>query len=359
MVQNTSRDAEWTVCDAPTGPATGVTVIAGPLDQTGERATALADQDAVLVRNDDGPNAGTWLLWDGRRSRVDLADRAVTGALGIGSGAPAPRTIAPGLFNAVPEAPPLVVPAVPGAGGQPGYQLPFPAQVGAVVAAFDADNTLRHYAVLPDGLQPISPVVAAIMRNANSYGLAQPPRLGADDVARLPVASQIDVDAYPSAPVTLVDGAASPLTCARWSHPVDATGGTLDLLTGAALPVTDGLRPVPLVGGGAGVTATRVVLSPGAGYLVQTVGQDVRQQPASPAAGSLFWVGDTGVRYGIDQDADQDTLGALGLTPPPLPIPWAVLSQFAAGPTLSRADALLAHDGLASDPSPAVVRQNP
>lgn len=359
MVQNTARDAEWTVCDAASGPAVGVTVIAGALDDSGERATALPDGQAVLVRNDGGPNAGTWLLWDGRRSKVDLADRAVTDALGIGTGAPAPRAIAPGLFNAVPEAPALIVPAIAGAGGQPGYPLPVPAQIGSVVAAFDADNTLRHYAVLAEGLQPISPVLAAILRNANSYGLAQPPRLGADDVARLPVASAIDVDAYPAGPVGLVDSAAAPLTCARWSHPVDATGGTLDLLTGAALPVADGLRPVQLVGGGAGVTANRVVLAPGTGFLVQTVGQDVRQQPASPAAGSLFWVGDTGVRYGIDQDSDQDTLGALGLVPPPLPIPWAMLNQFAAGPTLSRADALLAHDGLEPDPSPAVIRETP
>ncbi|EUA42971.1 hypothetical protein I552_7712 [Mycobacterium xenopi 3993] len=32
-----------------------------------------------------------------------------------------------------------------------------------------------------------------------------------------------------------------------------------------------------------------------------------------------------------------------------MPIPWSVLSLFAPGPTLSRADALLAHDGLPPD----------
>ncbi len=85
--------------------------------------------------------------------------------------------------------------------------LPVPAPVGAVVASFEADNTLRHYAVLADGLQPISPVLAAILRNTNSYGLDQPPRLGADEVARMPVAGAIDTSAYPSEPVTLVDAA--------------------------------------------------------------------------------------------------------------------------------------------------------
>jgi hypothetical protein len=47
---------------------------------------------------------------------------------------------------------------------------------------------------------------------------------------------------------------------------------------------------------------------------------------------------------------------ALGLSSAPLPIPWSVLSQFAAGPTLSRSDALLAHDALAPNPAPARVQ---
>ena len=52
-------------------------------------------------------------------------------------------------------------------------------------------------AVLPDGLQQISPVLAAILRNANSYGLDQPPRLGPDKVAKLPVSRQLDTSRYP------------------------------------------------------------------------------------------------------------------------------------------------------------------
>jgi len=371
MVQNPTRDAEWTVCDATSGDSMGVTVIAGPLASGGgqersdpgsghsERSAALPAHEAVLVRNDGGPNAGTWLLWDGRRSLIDLNDRAVTGALGLGIETPAPRVVAPGLFNAVPEAPALVSPAIPGAGEPPRYPLPVSAPVGAVLAAFDTDNTLRHYAVLGEGLQPVSPVVAAILRNANSFGLDQPPRLGADEVARMPVARGIDVDAYPSEPVTLVDAADAPLTCARWTHPADATGGTSELLSGASLPVPDGLHAVALVGAGAGTTANRVAVAAGSGYFVQTVGQDDGQGQSSPAAGSLFWVSDTGVRYGIDEDSDQKTAAALGLTPPPLPIPWSMLSQFAAGPTLSRGDALLAHDALAADPRPVIVRENP
>lgn len=357
MVQSMTRDASWAVCDGVSGPAAGMTLIAGPLSNDGERAVALAGDTAILVTNEPGPNAGTWLLWDGRRSAVDVNDRAVMSALGLSADMAAARPIAPGLFNAIPEAPALSAPVIPGAGEPPRYQLPVSAPVGAVAASFDTNNTLRHYAVLADGLQPISPVVAAILRNTNSFGLDQPPRLGADDIARLPMASVIDVAAYPGEPITLVSATDAPLTCAHWTRPADATSGTLELRSGVTLPVPEQLRAVSLVGAGSGTTADRVVLTPGHGYLVSTVGQDGGGSAASPSGGADFWVSDTGVRYGLDTDVDQKTIAALGLTPPSLPIPWSMLSQFAQGPTLSRADALLAHDGLAADPRPAVVRE--
>ncbi|PRC43217.1 type VII secretion protein EccB, partial [Mycobacterium sp. ITM-2017-0098] len=311
----------------------------------GERAAALPAGHAVLAEN----GGRTWLLWDGKRSPIDLADRAVTSGLGIGVDIAAPQPIATGLFNAIPEAPPLVVPVIPGAGLPSTVPLPEPVPVGAVVVAYDADNTVRHYVVLADGLQPISPVVAAILRNSNSWGLAQPPRLDADDVARVPEAGAVDTDAYPTDRVTLVDVAADPVTCAAWAEPEGAQAPSLTLLSGATLPVPDGLRTVELVSsGGDGGPANRVALEPGAGYFVDS-------------GGSLFWVSDTGVRYGVetgtDAGTDADTVAALGLSTIPLPIPTSVLSQFAAGPTLSRTDALLAHDTLAPNPAPARLEQ--
>jgi type VII secretion protein EccB len=361
MAQNTSRDATWTVCDAVTGPAgrgvhsTGVTVIAGPPDSRGARATALVSAQGVLVEN----GTSTWLLWDGKRSQIDLADHAVTNALGLGAGVsevPVPRPVASGLFNAIPEAPPLSVPVIPNAGAAPGF--PVPAPIGAVVVSSVVDrnssDTVQYYAVLPDGLQPISPVLAAILRNSNSYGLQQPPRLGADEIAKLPVSRMLDTARYPGQQVNLVDAAKDPVTCAYWSKPAGAATSSLSLLSGSALPVPDAVRTVELVGAANG--ATRIALAPGTGYFTQTVGGGA----SAPAAGSLFWVSDTGVRYGIDTEAESGpgaaghgkTIEALGLKTPAVPIPWSMLSLFATGPTLSRADALLAHDGLAPDSRP-------
>lgn len=360
MVQNTARDADWTVCDAATGPVSGVSVIAGPLRDGGSRAGALDARHAVLADN----GAGSWLLWDGKRSRIDLADHAVTSALGLGdkgAALPTPRPIATGLFNAVPEAPALTAPLIAGAGGKPAFDLPVPAPVGAVVAAhaLDAgdsasDGAMRYYAVLPDGLQPISGVLAAVLRNTDSHGLERPPLLGADDIARLPVSRALDVSRFPEAPISVVDAAHDPVTCAHWSRPAGASTAELTLLSGSTLPLRDGVRTLDLVGAGLGGTATRVALAPGTGYFAQSVNTD---PTAGASSGSLFWISDTGVRYGINTEAsadggDGDTVTALGLNQPALPIPWSVLTQFAPGPTLSRADALLAHDGLAPDQRP-------
>ena len=341
MVPSQTRDAYWTVCDAATGPQAGLTVIAGQPATGGERAATLPAGQAVLAEN----GGRTWLLWNGRRSPIDLADRAVIDGLGIGAEVveQPPLPIATGLFNAIPEGPALASPPIPGAGAPAQVPLPVDAPVGAVLVAYEADNTLRHYVVAPDGLQPIPVVLASILRNTNSYGLAQPPRIGADDVARIPVADVVDTSTYPAEPLDLVDTAADPVTCASWAKPEGAQTDSLTLLSGATLPTPEGLRTVELVSSGTpGGPADRVALTPGTGYLVDN-------------RGSLFWISDTGVRYGIEtgSDAGFDTVEALGLDSAPLPIPWSVLSQFAAGPTLSRADALLAHDTLAPNAAPA------
>jgi len=370
-VQNASHDANWTVCDAVSGTSrgahsTGVTVIAGPPDGDGARATAIHANQGILVDFPGDRGTSTWLLWDGKRSQIDLTNHAVTNALGLGSGnsdVPARRPIAQGLFNAIPEAPVLTAPPIPNAGGPANFSVPAP--IGAVVVSYgleqNSSGTVRYYAVLPDGLQPVSPVLAAILRNANSYGLEQPPRLGADAVARLPVSRMLDTARYPDQQIVLVDAAKNPVTCAYWSKPAGAATSSLSLLSGSVLPVPDAVRTVDLVGGGSqgnGSTATRVALAPGTGYFTQAVGGGA----AAPAVGSLFWVSDTGVRYGIDTETGEaagnpaaghsKTVEALGLSAPAVPIPWSALSLFAAGPTLSRADALLAHDGLPPDTGP-------
>lgn len=208
--------------------------------------------------------------------------------------------------------------------------------------AYGADGTLLHYAVLPDGLQPVSQTFATLMRNTDSFGLDQPPRLDADEIARLPESRLLDTASFPAQRMTIVDADSAPISCVRWAKAVDASTSSLSLLSGAALPIADDVRPLDLTPSRSGITAARVAMPVGTGFFTQTVGQE----PTSPIAGSLFWVADTGVRYGIEganQDELAKTVEALGLTPPATAIPWSVLSLFSAGPALSKSDALTAY----------------
>ncbi|MFI9504259.1 type VII secretion protein EccB [Nocardia sp. NPDC052566] len=64
---------------------------------------------------------------------------------------------------------------------------------------------------------------------------------------------------------------------------------------------------------------------------------------ARPPRDSLFYIADTGVRYGIPDLATAETLG---LGRKPRLAPWQVVGQLVPGPSLIRADALVAHDVL-------------
>jgi len=152
----------------------------------------------------------------------------------------------------------------------------------------------------------------------------------------------LDTAAYPDTQITLAQPAAAPVTCARWVKPAGANTSALTLMSGATLPVTDDARAVALV---TGTGAAHAYLAPGVGYLTQTVST----QAPSPPTGSMFWISDTGVRFGIDGGSDKDgvtkAVNALGLGGPAVPAPWSMLSLFAPGPALSKADALATYTG--------------
>jgi type VII secretion protein EccB len=344
MVQNPTRDARWMVCDAVGGPDTGTTVLSGdPVPGPGHAGT-LQDSSAILATSDGGVT--TWLIWGNKRSEIDLNNAAVTAAVGINVDTPAPRSINAALLNLIPESPPLVVPFIPNAGDPPRFPWPVAGQtaplIGSVVVDRDESNQMRYYAVTPEGIQPISPVVAAVLRANDAYGLVEPPALTPDQVAKAPKTENIPVENYPSSALKVLDPTTDPVTCGQWVKLDGAPTSSLSLLAGQSLPVAEDANPVTLTGAGP-IAAQRVLLPKGSGYFVQVTGQ----QPESTTKESLFWVSDLGVRYGVDE-GDKKTestspAAALGMTAEPLPIPWSVVSLFAPGPTLSKADALVAH----------------
>ncbi|EUA60779.1 type VII secretion protein EccB [Mycobacteroides abscessus 1948] len=244
MVQAKATDAAWAVCEAgqTSTDNRSVTVIAGPLDTDGDKAADLPRDRAAVVSSE----AGTWLLWDGKRSALNLGDVAVTSALGF-TAPPAVRPVTTRLLNAIPEAPALVIPAIAGAGAPTSYPLPVAAPIGSVLVSYSTDNTPVHYAVLTDGVQQISPVIASALRNANSYGLEQPPRLTADQIAHLPTSSAIDTRVFPNVAVKPLAADEDPVLCTRFTRTADATADSWSLLAGSVLPLSDSVHTVQLI----------------------------------------------------------------------------------------------------------------
>jgi hypothetical protein len=99
---------------------------------------------------------------------------------------------------------------------------------------------------------------------------------------------------------------------------------------------------------GSGTKADRAYVAPGSGAYLQSTGI----APTSERKGGLFYVADTGVRFGIP-DTESATL--LGMDVRPEPAPWPIVGLLAPGPTLGKAEALVAHDGVAPDPAPAAL----
>lgn len=333
--------ARWAVCDSASSTLGGSPVVTG-IDgalSLGQEANELAQDQAVLLSY----RQRSYLVAGGLRMPLDLADSAVTSALGIHgvSGAGMSRA----LFDALPAGGPLVVPVVPEAGSPARVDVGAAVVVGAVVASQDvASSTDQFFVVLSDGVQPISPVVAAMLRQKNSFGLASPPRVPPDRLARIPVRHVLDVDYYPKSPVRIVDSAAHPVTCVAWQWGVRERQARLSVVSGRGLPITSSQhgRLVNLVGAGhGGVQADQVLVGEDASTLVTTTGSALD----SPARETMWLISGTGSRYGIP--FDPECFKALGLSADQVrPAPWSMLQVWAAGPELSRAAALTVHDSL-------------
>ena len=370
MSDTGGRDSSWSVCDtarigasAPVARRTGLptagtgvttTVIGGPVtvQDDGKGAIhSLGADEARLLRQD----GNTWLVYtDGGhgvvRAAIDLADSAVTLALGIDATAPVVEA-SRGLIAAIPEAPPLRVPEVPGAGEPAVLDGGVSAPVGAVVTVSNPGRGASYYLVSQSGLVEVGSVLAAMIRNANSRGAVASMTVGPDAVAKnLRPGDWPGTSAYPTHPVTVANPEKSGVTCVHWSRGAAEENAVTRLLIGRRLPLPaqEQGSVVPLVTAPTshGATADHALLSGSSGRFVQLTGNE----PDSPLRESLNWISDSGIRYGIavQPGAGDRTVAALGLKSP-VPAPWSIISLFAVGPTLSESDARIQHDGIAPD----------
>lgn len=346
----------WTVCDtAPargSGAAVTVTAIAGEVSGGG-RANPMTPDQAVLATH----RGVSYLIWNGHRSRIDPADRAVTFTLGLDPGLTRPVEMSNALFDAVPAAGPLVVPSIPAA-GTPSRLLPG-SVVGRVLQTRDANGDISgFYVLLANGVQQVTAFVADLLRTADSRGATAPQLVSPDTLVDLPEVEVLSVGSYPTGKLDFIDTAANPVSCVAWTKFSTDRQATITVFSGRGLPTPQHLdsRLVTLVRDVRdpdSVEAQQTLMLPGAANFVATTSAAI----ASDTRESLYWVSPQGVRFGID--GDRNTLQALGIDPNrAVQAPWPIIRTFAAGPAISRANALLARDAI-SPAGPAAALAGP
>ncbi|MBI5341318.1 MAG: type VII secretion protein EccB [Mycolicibacterium rufum] len=319
-------ESSWTVCDD--GNAT--TVIAGPLAEG-----AVPPERGVLVRPLGAGAALTYLLYDGRRARVDLRHPAVVRALHLDH--VEPQVVSPAVLAAIPEAPAIVPPHIPERGtAGPGRLRDRP--VGSVVAVQAAGRGPDLFVVLAGGLQRIGEVAADLIRYTDARVGEEIPSVRPDLVGELPVVDTLPVSTYPD-----LAGVSRPsVVCARWQPALDETGSHTDVLVTDTVPVRD--EAVTLAqADGAGPAVDAVAMPRGRSAFVQAVA--LGSGPDS--VGPLFLLSDAGVLFGLE---NADTAARLGLPLPAGAAPWPVLAVLPRGPDLSVRAASTRRDVVAARP---------
>lgn len=326
----------WTICDTVTKPESvtptiATSVIVLPLATDGAVGPMTPDQGLLVTYKNNN-----WLITESGRHAIDLADRAVTSAVGIPVTAK-PTPISDGLFNSLPNAGPWRLADIPAAGAPNGLGLPPNLVIGSVFQTVTESGD-QKYVVLPDGVAKVNDTTAAALRASNSYGLISPPSVESSDVAD--VAEQVYPSPLPDNALDVVLRSEDPALCWSWERAPGDQAPTTTVITGRRLPIpaTSLNAGIDQIGGDAEVFIHG--------------GQFIRLQSPDPRYGeSLYYIDPQGVRYGIP---DEETAGQLGLGSP-LTAPWQVVGLLVDGPVLSQGAALLEHDTLPADPSPRKV----
>ncbi|KRE25354.1 type VII secretion protein EccB [Mycobacterium sp. Soil538] len=320
-----SAESSWTVCD----DGTATTVIAGPL------ADGVAPPErGVLVRPLGAGAALTYLLYGGRRARVDLRHPAVVRALHLDH--VEPQLVSPAVLSAIPEAPAIAAPHIPDRGTAGPVRLR-DRPVGTVVAVPGAGRGPDLFVVLAGGLQRVGEVAADLIRYTDER-VGEVAVVSPDLVGELPVVDTLPVGTYPHrAGVSRASA-----VCARWQPAPGGSASHTSVLVGDTVPVRDGAVTLAQADG-PGPAVDAVAVPRGRSAFVQSVA--LGSGPDS--VGPLFLLTDAGVLFGLE---NTDTAARLGLPLPAARAPWPVLAVLPRGPDLSNRAASTRRDVVAARP---------
>ncbi|MDT5147464.1 MAG: hypothetical protein QOC58_2109 [Mycobacterium sp.] len=343
--------SSWMVCDsvasstgvgAPSGVT--VTVIDGTPDLSNHRRV-LTGSDAVVLNY----GGDAWVIRQGRRSRIDATNRSVLLPLGLTpEQVSMAKPMSRALFDALPVGPELAVPEVQNAGAPATFQGA-PGPVGTVIVTPQISGPQQYSLVLADGVQTLPPLVAQIMQNSGPIN-TKPVTVEPSALAKMPVVNKLDLSSYPDTPLNVMDIRENPATCWWWQKTSGENRARVQVVSGPTLPVAqkDMGKVVSLVKADTtGREADQVYFGPDFANFVAVTGND----PGAKTTESLWWLTDAGARFGVDDT--REAREALGLKGQPSLAPWVALRLLPQGPTLSRADALVEHDTLPMDMSPA------
>jgi len=325
----------WTVCVRPAA-ADPTGAPAAP----GRTALLLGGPDTPPLPADEGllvstPDSQRHLVWQGRRYR--LASAAVAAALGYGGVEPIP--VPPAWLNAVPAGPDLGFPRIAGR-GDAGPAVG--GHIGVVGQVYEARNPVTgavdRYVLRGDGLTRVGDTVAALIladpASATAYpgGPVRPIAVTPDVVASVGFGDPGTLAlGYPPAPPRPRAGGRGELPCTRFTLGAGGeTSAATTVAPAAAVPAGADLT-APVAGrqsGAGGATVDEAVIPAGGGVLARNVAR-----PAA-APGTLYLIGEFGVKFPI---ADADSLAALGYQGvAPVDVPSELLALLPTGPALSR-----------------------
>ncbi len=343
--------SSWLVCDnvasstgmgSPSGVT--VTVIDGTPD-LGNHRQVLNGSDAVVLSY----GGDAWVIRQGRRSRIDSTNRSVLLPLGLTpEQVSMAKPMSRALFDALPVGPELAVPEIQNAGAPAAFPGA-PGPVGTVIVTPQISGPQQYSLVMADGVQTLPPLVAQILQNAGPSN-TKPVTVEPSALAKMPVVNKLDLSSYPDTPLNVMDIRENPATCWWWQKTSGENRARVQVISGPTLPVAqkDMGKVVSLVKADTtGREADQVYFGPDFANFVAVTGND----PGAKTMESLWWLSDAGARFGVDDT--RDVREALGLKTPPSLAPWVALRLLPQGPTLSRADALVEHDTLPMDMSPA------
>jgi type VII secretion protein EccB len=313
-------ESVWTLCEDAAEISTVV---------LGEAPGRLDSRQSALVSARDESAASTYLLFDGRRAKVDLRKHAVVRALRMDD--IAPRRVSRALLDVIPEAPEITAPYISKAGAP---SMLRGITVGTVVRVTRAGSS-EYYVVLENGVQRVGEVAADLIRFTQSHGRREIVTIAPGLIGTVPIVDDLPVTTYPDRGGVAED----PTLCAQWRW---SKSGAVDtaVLVGDSLPIGHGAGPVKLAQADEGrPSIDNVSLPHGRGAYVRAAG--VTGEGA--ATGALYLVSDSGVVFGVQ---DEDAAKRLGLTVPPVPAPWPVLARLPRGPELSVQAASIVRDSV-------------